>query len=112
MSKPRSGVAPRVLASTTVPPSLPLRHELLIPEFKTLRELRRVLGRGGLPALDKRTPEDSARIASFRAIEELCRVLGEYKRRVENGERCRLVEREHGSEPGRLHVEFVIEVRS
>ncbi|MFT3769637.1 MAG: hypothetical protein QM820_29730 [Minicystis sp.] len=81
-----------------------------MPELTTLRELRRAFARGGLPPMDKRTAEDCARIASFRTLEELCRVLDEFRRRVESGERCRLVEREHAIEPGRLRVEIVIEV--
>jgi len=89
----------------------PISRRLAIPELKTLRELRRTLAYGGIPAADKRTPEDDARIAAFRAIEELLRLLDEYRRRVERGEHCRLVEREHPLEPGRLLLELAIEVR-
>jgi hypothetical protein len=85
-------------------------HRLAIPEIKTLRELRRVLAHGGLPAPPKRTSVDCARIASFRTLEELCRLLDEFRRRVEAGERCRLVEREHGTESGRMLIEIAIEV--
>lgn len=88
----------------------PPRRVIAIPELKALRELRSALAFGGLPPLARRTPEDSARIAAFRAIEELLHVLNQYRRRIESGERCRLVEREHGREPGRLLVELVIEV--
>ncbi len=86
-------------------PASPAR--LLIPELRTLRELRAVLARGGLPA--RRTAESQARIAAFRTVEELLRLLDEYRERVERGARCRLVEREHGREPGRLLLELRIE---
>jgi hypothetical protein len=81
-----------------------------IPEHAALRDLRRVLARGGLPAVDRRTPEDNARIAAFRTVEELLVVLDEFKRRVERGEPCRLVEREHPREAGRLVIELAIVV--
>jgi hypothetical protein len=84
--------------------------QLVIPELRTLRELRRSLAHGGLPAIDKRTPEDWARLAAHRSIAELCRILGEYRRRVESGEHVRLVERELPPEPGRMRIELLIEV--
>jgi hypothetical protein len=80
-----------------------------LPEVVALRELRRALARGGLPQMGQRTPEDHARIASFRAVEELLALLDHYRGRVTNGESCRLVEREHPREPGRLLIEIVIE---
>ena len=82
---------------------------LSLPELRTLRELRTRLARGGMPPLDKRTPDDSARIVAFRVIEELLRLFERYRRRVEQGERCRLVERERAAEPGALLIEIVIE---
>ena len=82
---------------------------LAMPELRALRELRRALARGGLPSMDRRTPEDHARIASFRAIEELLQLLDQYRRRVDGGERCRLVELEQAHAPGRLHLEIAIE---
>lgn len=85
-------------------------RSLALPELAALRELRRVLARGGLPAGDKRRPEDHARIASFRALEELLHLLDQYRRRAESGEPCRLVEREHPREPGRLLLEIAIEI--
>lgn len=84
--------------------------KLAIPELKALQELRRALAHGGLPALDKRTFEDHARIGSFRVQVELIHFLDDYRRRIEGGERCRIVEREHRSEPGRLLIELHIEV--
>jgi hypothetical protein len=84
--------------------------QLVIPELRTLRELRRSLARGGLPAASQRTPEDWARLAAHRSIAELCRIIDEYRRRVESGERVRLVEHELPTEPGRMRVELVIEV--
>jgi hypothetical protein len=79
------------------------------PEFTALREVRSALGRGGLPSPDQSTPQEQARLASFRTLEELLRILDEYRRRIESGERCRLVEREHERVPGQLLVELVIE---
>jgi hypothetical protein len=80
-----------------------------IPELRLLQELREALARGGMPPPDKRTPEDSARIGAFRTVAELLHLFGRLKRRIEGGERCRLVEREHAREPGRLVIELVIE---
>lgn len=92
-------------------PSSPTRAtaSLAMPELRALRELRRALARGGLPSMDRRTPEDHARIASFRALEELLQLLDQYRKRVEGGETCRLVEREQARAPGRLHLEIAIE---
>ncbi len=87
----------------------PAPRTLAIPEMKTLRELRRALARGGLPPIAKRGPEDFARIAAFRAVTALLGLLDDDRRRVERGERCRLVEHEHPILPGRLIVELVIE---
>jgi hypothetical protein len=80
-----------------------------IPELRLLQELRAALARGGMSPRDRRTPEDCARLALFRVEEEVLRLLGQFKRRIEGGERCRLVEKEHAQEPGRLVVELVIE---
>jgi len=85
---------------------------LAAPEFATLRDVRRALGKGGMPSQRTRSPECHARIAAFRALDELLSLLDEYGRRVESGDRCRLVEREHKHVPGRLHLELVIEVES
>lgn len=116
MKPAQHSIRPSALSppSSTPPPSSDRAsgsaRAFRIPEIKALRELRFALARGGLPASDKRTPEDSARIAAFRALEELLRLLDHYRRRVEQGDRCRLVEREHPREPGRLVIEMVIEV--
>ncbi len=83
---------------------------LATPEFEELRKLRRAFGRGGLPMGDKRTPEDHARIVAFRVLAELLRLLGDYRRRIGNGERVRLVERENPSKEGRLVLDIRIEV--
>jgi hypothetical protein len=98
-----------VTAAKPAPPRAPVRV-LALPELRALREVRKALAYGGLPPAHLRTPEDCARISSFRVIEELLRVLDVYRRRVESGEKCRLVETEHRREPGRLLVELVIEV--
>ena len=102
--------ARQVVAGSEVPAVRPPANPLAAPEFTTLRDLRRALARGGLRSPSQRTPEDHARIAAFRTLEELLRLLEDYRRRVEGGQRCRLVEREHPHEPGRLLFEFVIEV--
>ncbi|MFT3764713.1 MAG: hypothetical protein QM820_04230 [Minicystis sp.] len=93
-----------------MPESGPARApRLTLPELRALRALRRDLARGGLPPLSARTPEDHARIAAFRMLEELMSLLDQYRRRIESGERCRLAEREHGREAGRLLIELSIE---
>lgn len=103
---------PRPRPSRVPPPRPePARRQFAIPEGKTLRELRHVLARGGIPSLDKRTPEADARIVAFRTVQELLRFFEQCRRRVEAGESCHLVEREHPYEPGRLLIEFAIEVR-
>jgi len=84
-------------------------HRLAIPEIKAMRELRHALAAGGMPALDKRTPADSARIAGFRLLVELLRLYERFRRRVEAGERCRIVERERPREADRLILELEIE---
>ena len=82
---------------------------LALPEHKALCDLRAALANGGLPRVDRRTAYDWARIAAFHTIAELLRILDQFKRRIEEGERFRLVHRERPREPGRLHVEIVIE---
>jgi hypothetical protein len=77
------------------------------PEFTTLRELRRTLSRGGLPA--QRTPEDEARLAAFAAVKELLRVVDEFRIRVRAGEDVHLRVLEHKSTPERMKVEIAIE---
>lgn len=77
------------------------------PEFDTLRALRRKLGSGGLPTL--RTPEDDARISTFRVLRELLDLLAEFTRRVRRGDRVRLVSREQPSTPGRMVIDIIIE---
>ncbi|MFT3764773.1 MAG: hypothetical protein QM820_04545 [Minicystis sp.] len=79
-----------------------------MPELRALRELRGDLARGKLLPLDKRAPGDDARLAAYRTLAELLSVIEEYRRRVERGARCRLVEREHPCEPGMLVLEFAI----
>jgi len=84
-------------------------RRIAIPEIETLRKLRDVLARGRLRAETERTPEDHARIATFELIAALMRVLDEFKRRVEGGERCRLVRVKCSHERGRLSIELAIE---
>ena len=56
-----------------------------------------------------RTPEDCARISAFHTLSLLLRILLRFKQRIEDGERCRLVEREHAHEFERTVIELVIE---
>jgi len=86
-------------------------RRMVIPEFETLRKLRDALARGGLRALGERTPEDHARIAEFETIASLLRFLEEFKRRVEAGERCRLLQVKRRHDPGRLSIEIAIEAQ-
>jgi hypothetical protein len=70
--------------------SNPIASEL----FGTLRELRRAFGRGGIPPMERRTPEDEVRIASFCALQEFVHILDQFRRSIEKGEYCHLVIRE------------------
>lgn len=99
-------------ASNPAPSSREIAPRVAIPEIKALRDLRASLARGGLPAPSRRTPEDHARIAGFRLLGELLRLFEQYRQRVENGERCRIVEREHACAPGQLLIELAIEAES
>jgi hypothetical protein len=83
---------------------------IALPEIVRLREVRRAVAVGGITPVALRTPEDNARITTFRALAELLQLLDQYRRRVERGEKVRLVEREHVHEEGRMLVEFTIEV--
>lgn len=80
--------------------------------FCDLRLLRRLVGVGGLPPRDKRTAGDEARIAAFRAVQDLVQILEDFGRLIMNGERVRLNVREHGRETRRVVIEIVIEDES
>jgi hypothetical protein len=97
----------RDAAPASVPPPASARR-FSIPEHGLMSELRHMLAAGRMPA---RTPEDHARNASFRVIAALLLFLAEFKRRIERGDRIRIVEREHPSKPGRIVVEFTIEAQ-
>ncbi len=92
-------------ASEASPPSERRRRVFAIPEHAALRELRRALARGHLPGQGQRTPEDDARNAAFRTVEELLALFDELERRVERGDACRLVEHEQPREAGRMLIE-------
>lgn len=77
--------------------------------FNDLRLLVRLVGVGGLPPRDRRTPADEARIAVFYALQELIHLLEIFGRLTTNGERVRLNVREHGREPHRVVIELWIE---
>jgi len=74
-----------------------------------MRKLRDLLAHAGIRALGERTPEDYARVTTFEVISALMRLLDEFKRRVESGERCRLVRVKLSHDPGRLSIEIAIE---
>lgn len=78
----------------------PVRR-LAIPELRALQDTRYELARGGKPPLDGRSPEDCARISAFVVLTLLLRILLRFKQKIEAGERCRLVDREHVGEPDR-----------
>ncbi|APR82603.1 Hypothetical protein A7982_07952 [Minicystis rosea] len=87
-----------------------MREELTIPAVHELRELRIALARASLSALDARASRtERARLASFRTIVVLLRVLEEFKRRVEAGEPCSLSAVDHTPAPGRYTLEFTIQ---
>lgn len=77
------------------------------PEFATLRSLRRALSRGGLPS--HRTPADEARLAAFMTLQELLRILDEYRVRLRRGDSVRLRVLEQQSTAAHMRVEIVIE---
>lgn len=94
---PSSGVP--ASAALTPPP------RLVIPELRALQELRALLARAStLP----HTPEDSARVVAFHAIAALLRILDRFRKRVESGERCRLVREEREGGADRVVIELAI----
>lgn len=82
----------------------PLPRTLHIPEHALLKRLRENAAIRG----DGTTPEDSARVAISRLVGEFLRLAGELKRRVEAGERCRIVEVPQPAEPGTMHIKLRI----
>jgi hypothetical protein len=94
-SRPSGGTPPPPVRTFRIP-----EHELL----KRLRDMAAIRGDGG-------TPEASARLAIYRATAEVLRLLLELKRRIERGERCRVVEVEQTSELGELSLKFKIETQ-
>lgn len=93
-SKPSSGGTPPI-RTFRIP-----EHDLL----KRLRDMATIRGDGS-------TPEASARLAIYRVTAELLRLLLELKRRVERGERCRVVEVEQTTELGEFSLRFKIETQ-
>lgn len=82
---------------------------VLIPELRALQATRYALARGGTPPVGERTPEDCARISSFHVVSLLLRILMRFKQKIEAGERCRLVEREHVFQLDRVVIEVSID---
>ena len=85
------------------------KNPLASENFRTLRELRIDFGRGGLPPRDGRTPEDDARIATYRVLQELTHILDQYRRAIDEGRACRLAVSEHGRQLGKVIIEIAIE---
>ena len=85
------------------------QNPLAAESFRALRELRTEFGRGGLPPLDRRTPEDDARIVAFFVLNETTHIFDQFRRAVEQGKRCRLVVNEHGRQLGKVVIEITIE---
>jgi hypothetical protein len=92
-------------------PETSVPRSVALPEIRTLREVRYALARGGLPPEERRTPEDWGRIAALQALLVLLQVLDQFKRRVEDGERCRVVTRQIERAPDRRTLEIAIEVQ-
>jgi hypothetical protein len=59
--------------------------------------------------MDRRTPEDEARLAAFFALQELTHILDQYRRALEDGKPRRLAVREHGRQLGKVVIEIAIE---
>lgn len=78
------------------------------PEFSSLRALRWLFSRGGLPPCSARSPADDARIAAFFTLQELLYVLGEFRKAYLRGSRCRLAVSENGRSPGKVTIEIAI----
>jgi hypothetical protein len=77
-------------------------------EFATLRTLKRLLARGGLPPQSCRTPADEARIAAFFTLQELLYILNEFRNAHLRGARCRLAVSENGRSAGKITIEIAL----
>lgn len=88
------------------PDERPLPRTFHIPEHALLRRLREMVAIRG----DGTTPEDSVRLALSRFVGDFLRLATELKRRVEAGERCRIVEVPQQAEPGTMLLKLKIEV--
>ena len=95
--------------ASPVPPEGAPARRVVIPELRALQDARYVLARGGKPPAGERTPEDCARVSAFHTLSLLLRILLRFKQKVENGERCRLVEKDHVHESERVVIELMIE---
>jgi hypothetical protein len=74
-----------------------------------LRTMRRELVEGGFPPTSKRAPDDWLRFAAFAAINDLLRILNEYRRRTLRGDKCFIFERKHQQKLGHLTLELSVE---
>jgi hypothetical protein len=82
-------------------------NPLTAPEFTSLRAIHWSLAEGGLPPDAERTPADDARIAAFFTIQELLRILDEFRRACMRGDLCHLVM----NDTGRRRDLVVIDIR-
>ena len=97
------------MAPSSRPESLNTASDpLSAPEFATLRDVRRSLSKGGLPAT--RTPADEARLSAFYVVQETLRFMEEFRARVRRGESVRIRAIEQKSVSGRLAI--VLEIHS
>jgi hypothetical protein len=74
-----------------------------------LRHVRLTLSAGGLTAAERRTPEGSVRLATIHACREIEHIIDQLRRRIDAGERCRVVCTEKGRRLGLaiVHLEIV-----
>lgn len=78
------------------------------PLFSTLRRIHRALSRGGMRPLSRRTPEDEVRIAAFRALQQLLRILDAFRKACVRGRPVHLVVNETGMSPRRVLMTIAI----
>jgi hypothetical protein len=105
------GLGPHPSPCASAPPSSRRAGLLFAPAFKALRDLRQELGKGRIPPVATRAPDESARLAAFHVLNELGHLLDQFRLRIQGGEQCHLVVKEHVHEPGRVVIEIAIEVR-
>jgi len=58
--------------------------------------------------MDRRSPQEEARIAALCVLHDLLDILDQFGRAIERGERRRLVVSEHGRHLGRVIIDITI----